>query len=217
MCLWYYEEFLNMLPPGRIPLALLIKISLKSLRGKKEKSIRKGSLLFPFHSVSIPSPQSLWVMTEGWSLCWGWCGWRELLYPVELLKCLSFWAFHELWILACHSSQQLHTPHTIPTIPCSHNADLTGQMEPILSHFQSLSALTFSCLQFFQFSKSLVKEVIHILGKLCNAAHKVTWESENKLQTDLVWFQSSFDANCWVSLIHLWLSIKPEFKTIFVS
>ncbi len=186
---------------------------------RKRQSIRTGCLLFPFHSVSIPSPQSLWIMTEGLSLCWGAVGWRELLYPVELLKRLSFWVFHELWNLACHSAQQLHAPHTIPTIPCSHSADWTGQMEPILKPF---SVSVFPDFQLFTvlsvFQVTIAKGEIHTLRKLHNVAHKVKYGNlKINGKEDLVGFQCSFDSNCWVSSISLWLSIKREFKIILVS
>lgn len=107
MRLWCYEKFLNMLPPGRIPLVPLIQISLKSLMGKGKGRAYERCLLFPFHSVSIPSPQSLWIMTESLSLCWGAVGWRELFYPVELLKRLS-------WTVELGLSQRpaaARTPH----------------------------------------------------------------------------------------------------------
>ncbi len=178
MHLWCYEEFLNMLPPGRIPLVPLIKISLKSLMGKGKCRAYERCLLFSFHSVSIPSPQSLWIMTEDLSLCWGAVGWRELLYPVELLKRLSFGVFHELWNLVCHSAQQLHAPHTIPTIPCSQSTDWTGQMEPILKLF---SVSVFPDFQLFT-----VLSVFQVT-------------IANGIKEDLVWFWCSFDSNCWGS------------------
>ncbi len=98
------------------------------------QSIRTVS--FVFFSLSF-NPESTEPVNNdrGFVSVLGAVGWRELLYPVELLKRLSFGVFHELWNLVCHSAQQLHAPHTIPTIPCSQSTDWTGQMEPILKLF----------------------------------------------------------------------------------
>jgi len=84
------RSFLNTLPPGRIPLALLIKISLKSLTGKKEEAEHKGA---SFVSLSLGfNPKSAEPVNNdrGFVSRLGAVGWREKLYPVELLKRLSF-------------------------------------------------------------------------------------------------------------------------------
>lgn len=80
-----------MLPPGRIPLVALIKISLKSLTGKRiRQSIRTGVSFVSFSLGFNPESTEPVNNDRGFVSVLGGGGWRELLYPVELLKHLSF-------------------------------------------------------------------------------------------------------------------------------
>lgn len=152
MCLWCREEFLNTLPPGRIPLVLLIKISLKRRTRKKEEAEHKKGASFVSLSLGF-SPESAEPVNNdrGFVSRLGeWGGGNSC----TLSSCLNIVPSEPFmhcgtWPVTDPSSCTLPTQYPRFLAPIV----LTGQARwnQFLSPFQPLSSLTFSCLQFFSF------------------------------------------------------------------